>query len=62
MKAEIFANPEEWRRDRKKSELRKIIRKSTKLGRSNWVQEIVTGGIIIAAVLLDYLRRRSVQR
>jgi ribose transport system permease protein len=31
----------------------------TKLGLSNWVQEIVTGGIIIAAVLLDYFRRRS---
>jgi len=31
----------------------------TKLGLSNWVQEIVTGGIIIAAVLLDYLRRRN---
>ena len=30
----------------------------TKLGLSNWVQEIVTGGIIIAAVLLDHLRRR----
>lgn len=34
----------------------------TKLGLSNWVQEIVTGGIIIAAVLLDYLRRRSATR
>lgn len=34
----------------------------TKLGLSNWVQEIVTGGIIIAAVLLDYLRRRSAAR
>lgn len=33
-----------------------------KLGLSNWVQEIVTGGIIIAAVLLDYLRRRSDQK
>lgn len=31
----------------------------TKLGLSNWVQEIVTGGIIIAAVLLDYVRRRG---
>ncbi len=31
----------------------------TKLGLSNWVQEIVTGGIIIAAVLLDYLRRKG---
>jgi ribose transport system permease protein len=34
----------------------------TKVGLSNWVQEIVTGGIIIAAVLLDYLRRRAVQQ
>jgi ribose/xylose/arabinose/galactoside ABC-type transport system permease subunit len=34
----------------------------TKVGLSNWVQEIVTGGIIIAAVLLDYLRRRSEQK
>jgi len=34
----------------------------TKLGLSNWVQEIVTGGIIVAAVLLDYLRRRSAQK
>lgn len=33
-----------------------------KLGLSNWVQEIVTGGIIIAAVLLDYLRRRADQK
>lgn len=33
----------------------------TKVGLSNWVQEIVTGGIIIAAVLLDYLRRRATQ-
>ena len=31
----------------------------TKLGMPNWVQEIVTGGIIVAAVLLDQLRRRS---
>jgi ribose transport system permease protein len=31
----------------------------TKIGLSNSVQEIVTGGIIIAAVLLDYLRRRA---
>ncbi len=31
----------------------------TKLGLANWVQEIVTGGIIVAAVLLDYLRRRQ---
>lgn len=29
----------------------------TKAGLSNWVQEIVTGGIIIAAVLLDRLRQ-----
>lgn len=34
----------------------------TKLGLDNPVQEIVTGGIIIAAVLLDYLRRRSEER
>jgi ribose transport system permease protein len=33
-----------------------------KLGLSNWVQEIVTGGIIIAAVLLDYLRRRGAEK
>ena len=31
----------------------------TKLGLANWVQEIVTGGIIVAAVLLDYVRRRG---
>jgi ribose transport system permease protein len=31
----------------------------TKLGLSNWVQEIVTGGIIIAAALFDYLRQRA---
>lgn len=31
----------------------------TKLGLPNWVQEIVTGGIIVAAVLLDYVRRRT---
>ncbi len=31
----------------------------TKLGMPNWVQEIVTGGIIVAAVLLDQLRRRG---
>lgn len=31
----------------------------TKLGLANWVQEIVTGIIIVAAVLLDYLRRRT---
>lgn len=33
----------------------------TKVGLSNWVQEIVTGGIIVAAVLLDYLRRRTTE-
>lgn len=33
----------------------------TKIGLSNWVQEIVTGGIIIAAVLLDYWRRRTTE-
>lgn len=31
----------------------------TKLGLPNWVQEIVTGAIIVAAVLLDYIRRRG---
>lgn len=31
----------------------------TKLGLPNWVQEIVTGGIIVLAVLLDYVRRRA---
>ena len=30
----------------------------TKLGLANWVQEIVTGAIIIAAVTLDQLRHR----
>lgn len=30
----------------------------TKLGLSNWVQEIVTGGIIVLAVALDRLRQR----
>lgn len=31
----------------------------TKLGMPNWVQEIVTGAIIVAAVLLDQFRRRG---
>jgi len=31
----------------------------TKLGLDNWVQELVTGGIIVAAVALDRLRARS---
>lgn len=31
----------------------------TKLGLDNWVQEIVTGGIIVAAVTLDRLRQRK---
>jgi ribose/xylose/arabinose/galactoside ABC-type transport system permease subunit len=31
----------------------------TKLGLDNWVQEIVTGGIILAAVALDQLRQRQ---
>lgn len=31
----------------------------TKLGLANWVQEIVTGGIIVAAVSLDALRHRG---
>jgi ribose/xylose/arabinose/galactoside ABC-type transport system permease subunit len=30
----------------------------TRLGLDNWVQEIATGGIIVAAVVLDRLRRR----
>jgi len=30
-----------------------------KLGLANWIQEIVTGGIIIAAVTLDQVRRRT---
>lgn len=31
----------------------------TKMGYANWVQEIVTGGIIVAAVMLDKLRHRA---
>jgi ribose transport system permease protein len=31
----------------------------TKLGLENWIQEIVTGAIIIAAVVVDQLRRRA---
>jgi ribose/xylose/arabinose/galactoside ABC-type transport system permease subunit len=31
----------------------------TKLGLDNWVQEIVTGAIIVAAVALDRLRKRD---
>jgi ribose/xylose/arabinose/galactoside ABC-type transport system permease subunit len=31
----------------------------TKLGLENWVQEIVTGGIILVAVFIDRLRHRS---
>lgn len=31
----------------------------TKLGLPNWVQEIVTGAIIVVAVMLDYVRRRT---
>ncbi|MBI2516332.1 MAG: ABC transporter permease [Opitutae bacterium] len=31
----------------------------TKLGLSNWVQEIVTGGIIISAVLIDRIRTQT---
>lgn len=31
----------------------------TKLGLDNWVQEVVTGGIIVAAVALDRLRQRG---
>jgi ribose/xylose/arabinose/galactoside ABC-type transport system permease subunit len=33
----------------------------TKLGLHNWVQEIVTGGIIVAAVALDRLRHRRIE-
>jgi ribose/xylose/arabinose/galactoside ABC-type transport system permease subunit len=33
----------------------------TKLGLDNWVQEIVTGGIIVAAVVMDRLRQRRVE-
>ena len=29
----------------------------TKMGLENWVQEIITGGIILAAVTLDQLRQ-----
>ena len=32
-----------------------------KMGFPNWVQEIVTGGIIVAAVLLDVVRRRGIR-
>ncbi|HEX8295676.1 MAG TPA: ABC transporter permease [Chthoniobacteraceae bacterium] len=32
----------------------------TKMNLANWVQEIVTGGIIIAAVVLDRLRHRGI--
>ena len=32
----------------------------TKLGLDNWVQEIVTGAIIVTAVTLDRLRDRPV--
>jgi ribose/xylose/arabinose/galactoside ABC-type transport system permease subunit len=32
----------------------------TKVGMENWVQEIITGGIIVAAVALDQLRHRRV--
>jgi ribose/xylose/arabinose/galactoside ABC-type transport system permease subunit len=31
----------------------------TKLGLDNWVQEVVTGGIIVAAVVVDRLRARG---
>ena len=31
----------------------------TKLGLANWVQEIVTGGIILLAVIVDRLRQRT---
>jgi ribose transport system permease protein len=32
---------------------------STHLGLPNWVQEIVTGAIIVAAVALDRVRRKA---
>jgi ABC-type glucose/galactose transport system permease subunit len=31
----------------------------TKVGLENWMQEILTGGIIVAAVALDKLRHRT---
>lgn len=31
----------------------------TNLGLANWVQEVVTGAIIVAAVALDRLRQRG---
>ena len=31
----------------------------TKLGLENWVQEMVTGAIIVAAVTLDHVRHRG---
>jgi ribose/xylose/arabinose/galactoside ABC-type transport system permease subunit len=31
----------------------------TKLGLENWVQEIVTGAIIVVAVVIDRLRQRT---
>ena len=31
----------------------------TRLGLDNWVQDIVTGAIIVAAVVLDRLRHRT---
>ena len=31
----------------------------TKLGLDNWVQEVVTGGIIVAAVVVDRLRQKE---
>ncbi len=38
-----------------------VAKGCTKLGLSNSVQEIVTGGIIIAATVLDRLRHRASQ-
>jgi ribose transport system permease protein len=32
---------------------------SAQLGLYNWVQQIVTGGVIVLAVALDYWRRKS---
>ena len=36
-----------------------VAKGCTKLNLANWIQEIVTGAIIIAAVVLDRLRHRG---
>jgi ribose/xylose/arabinose/galactoside ABC-type transport system permease subunit len=33
----------------------------TKLGLDNWVQEMITGAIIVLAVMIDQLRRRRLR-